>query len=96
MIKPAILFCAAVLLSACGFHLRGALALPADIGPIRVTAGDPYSPLAQGLAQALGQRLLHAARDHVRRPPSGGQVALIAIKGASMGALLAMILVKFW
>lgn len=44
---------AALLLSACGFHLRGALTLPADIGPIRVVASDPYSPLAEGVAQAL-------------------------------------------
>ena len=54
MTRPVLLAAiAALLLSACGFHLRGALALPADIGPIRVVAADPYSPLAEGLAQAL-------------------------------------------
>jgi LPS-assembly lipoprotein len=46
---------AALLLSACGFHLRGALTLPDDIGPIRVVARDPYSPLAESLAQALNR-----------------------------------------
>jgi len=60
---------AALLLSACGFHLRGALSLPADIGPIRVTAGDPYSPLAEGLAQALqrsgGQAMAEGPREGV-------------------------------
>ncbi len=51
------LLSAAVLLlglSACGFHLRDALSLPPDLGPVRVTAGDPYSPLRQSLERALG------------------------------------------
>ena len=40
-------------LTACGFHLRSALTLPPDMGPVRVTARDPYSPLAESLAVAL-------------------------------------------
>lgn len=40
-------------LSACGFHLRSALLLPPDLGPVRVVAPDPYSPLADALAVAL-------------------------------------------
>jgi LPS-assembly lipoprotein len=40
-------------LTACGFHLRDALTLPPDLGPVRVTAKDPYSPLAESLAVAL-------------------------------------------
>jgi LPS-assembly lipoprotein len=40
-------------LSACGFHLRSAVALPSDLGPVRVVSHDPYSPLAQSLADAL-------------------------------------------
>lgn len=40
-------------LAGCGFHLRNSLTLPSDIGPVRVVAKDPYSPLAEGLAQAL-------------------------------------------
>ncbi len=40
-------------LTACGFHLRGALSLPPDLGPVRVVARDPYSPLANSLAIAL-------------------------------------------
>jgi LPS-assembly lipoprotein len=40
-------------LPACGFHLRNALSLPADLGPVRVVSNDPYSPLAESLADAL-------------------------------------------
>ena len=42
-------------LGACGFHLRSALTLPPDLGPVRVVAKDPYSPLAESLAVALEQ-----------------------------------------
>lgn len=43
----------ALLASACGFHLRGAMSLPIDIGPIEVVSRDPYSPLATALATQL-------------------------------------------
>ena len=43
----------ALALSACGFHLRNSLTLPADLGPVRVVSSDPYSPLAESLAEAL-------------------------------------------
>ena len=43
----------AVLCSACGFHLRNALSLPQDLMPVRVTAPDPYSPLAETLADSM-------------------------------------------
>ncbi len=42
-------------LSACGFHLRSALVLPPDLGPVRVVSGDRYSPLAESLATALSR-----------------------------------------
>src|SRR3546814_9547231 len=42
-------------LTACGFHLRGAPTLPPDLGPVRVIATDPYSPLAESLSVALEQ-----------------------------------------
>ncbi|HEU4812999.1 MAG TPA: hypothetical protein VFS99_02050, partial [Xanthomonadaceae bacterium] len=42
-----------LVLSGCGFHLRNALVLPADLGPVRVEADDPYSPLADSLERAL-------------------------------------------
>ena len=40
-------------LSACGFHLRNALVLPPDLGPVKVVSADRYSPLAESLSQAL-------------------------------------------
>ena len=40
-------------LSACGFHLRNALTLPSDLGPVKVVSVDRYSPLAESLARAL-------------------------------------------
>jgi LPS-assembly lipoprotein len=40
-------------ISACGFHLRDALQLPPDLGPLRVQAPDPYTPLAVPLSEAL-------------------------------------------
>lgn len=36
-------------LTACGFHLRDALLLPADLGPLQVTARDQYSALVLDL-----------------------------------------------
>ena len=44
---------AAALLTGCGFHLRNALNLPENLGPVRVLASDPYSPLAENLADGL-------------------------------------------
>jgi LPS-assembly lipoprotein len=44
--RLAVLALAAALLTGCGFHLRNALNLPANLGPVRVLASDPYSPLA--------------------------------------------------
>jgi LPS-assembly lipoprotein len=43
----------AALLSGCGFHLRNALNLPQNLGPVRVVATDPYSELADRLAAGL-------------------------------------------
>lgn len=40
-------------LTGCGFHLRSALVLPPDLGPVAVTARDPYSALADSLARSL-------------------------------------------
>lgn len=55
MLRPLILVLLALALAACGFHLRDALMLPSDLGPVRVVAPDPYSPLAQSLSEALGR-----------------------------------------
>ncbi len=40
-------------LSACGFHLRNALTLPPDLGPVDVIASDRYSALARSVERAL-------------------------------------------
>ena len=42
-----------LLIAGCGFQLRNALVLPPDLGPVAVTARDPYSPLADSLARSL-------------------------------------------
>ena len=40
-------------LSACGFHPRARLDLPASLGPVAVETADSYSPLGLELARAL-------------------------------------------
>ena len=59
--RLAILALSAALLSGCGFHLRNALNLPADLGPVRVLAADRYSPLADMLADGLQRAGAQAA-----------------------------------
>lgn len=51
--RLAVLVLSTALLAGCGFHLRNALDLPANLGPVRVLAADRYSPLADMLAQGL-------------------------------------------
>ena len=53
MTRHALIALLALAIAGCGFHLRNALLLPADLGPVRVTAPDRYSPLAESLSQAL-------------------------------------------
>ena len=60
-LRLAVLALSAVLLSGCGFHLRNALNLPADLGPVRVLAADPYSPLGDMLAEGLQRAGAQAA-----------------------------------
>lgn len=55
MIRNAFILLLTLALSGCGFHLRNALVLPPDLGPIRVESRDPYSPLALELSQALAR-----------------------------------------
>lgn len=42
-----------VVLTACGFHPRAQLNLPATLGPVSVQTSDPYSPLGLELARSL-------------------------------------------
>lgn len=53
MIRSAVIAVLALALAACGFHLRNALSLPPDLGPVQVVARDPYSPLPDALALTL-------------------------------------------
>ena len=55
------LILAATLLTGCGFHLRNALNLPANLGPVRVLASDPYSALAEDLTNGLARAGAQAA-----------------------------------
>lgn len=41
------------LLAGCGFHLRNAIDLPPDLGPVKVTSTAQYSPLVTSLEQGL-------------------------------------------
>ena len=52
--------------SACGFHLRQPVALPANLSTMRIEGVDPYSPLQRNLEQALkhsGATLVETAGD---------------------------------
>lgn len=40
-------------LAGCGFHLRNRIALPADLGPVRVTSSAAYSELTTTVARGL-------------------------------------------
>lgn len=62
-------------LTACGFHLREALALPDDMGPMRITSRDPYSPLAQSL-----ERSLERAGASIAEPGTEGRLVTLAIR----------------
>ena len=59
MTRPALTATLAILLllglAACGFHLRDALLLPPDLGPVRVVARNPDSALALALELALAR-----------------------------------------
>ena len=59
--RLAVLALAATLLTGCGFHLRNALNLPENLGPVRVLATDPYSPLGELLADGLKRAGAQAA-----------------------------------
>lgn len=53
MIRAATALILTFVLAGCGFHLRSALSLPPDLGPIQVEGQGRYSPLADSLSQAL-------------------------------------------
>lgn len=52
-LRPAAIALFAASLSACGFHLRNRIALPPDLGPVKVVSTTAYSPLAESVARGL-------------------------------------------
>ena len=48
-----LLVCLAVLLSACGFQLRGSAVLPGEMAVTYIKAGNPYGTLVNDFAEAL-------------------------------------------
>lgn len=81
MTRLVLLALLALVLSACGFQLRDAIQLPADLGPLRVVAPDPYSPLAESLSQALTRAGAIAAAD-----PASQDVATLRIVSERWGS----------
>lgn len=63
MIRRSLPVLLALALTACGFHLRNALVLPEDLGPVRVKSTDPYSPLADSLEQSIARAGATMAQD---------------------------------
>jgi LPS-assembly lipoprotein len=53
MLKFLILILATLTLSACGFHLRGPVELPAALSPIYIDTDQPYAPFEQKLRANL-------------------------------------------
>jgi len=68
-------------LSACGFHLRNALTLPPDLGPVDVTSRDPYSRLARSVERALASAGAQVAA------PDAMDVAVLNIHSERWAAL---------
>ncbi|GAB2505215.1 LPS assembly lipoprotein LptE [Pseudoxanthomonas sangjuensis] len=53
LLRPAAIVLLAASLGACGFHLRNRIALPPDLGPVKVVSTTAYSPLAESVARGL-------------------------------------------
>lgn len=64
--------CALVVLTGCGFKLRGEMVLPQALSTIHVQVADPYSPLQRNLEQAL-------ARSGAREPRGEERGAVLRI-----------------
>jgi LPS-assembly lipoprotein len=85
-----VLLIALALLAGCGFHLRNKIALPTDLGPVRVTAASTsYSPLVTSLSrglQAAGATLASEIGDE-RDAVAGEQVATLRVVSERWGDL---------
>lgn len=68
-----LLLLAALILTGCGFHLRNRIALPADVGPVRVASSGMYSELTTHLTrglQAAGAELAPEPEAGLPAPPA--------------------------
>ena len=61
-------------LSSCGFHLKGALALPSGIQSVYVQAGDPLSPLKQDIEQNLRANAIEVVTE---ASPSSASIVIV-------------------
>jgi len=71
-ILPGLFMVMALLLTGCGFHLRGALALPPGLEDIQIKADDSYSALARLLERSL-------ARNGIKVLPASEHEAYVAV-----------------
>ncbi|MCD9005379.1 LPS assembly lipoprotein LptE [Luteimonas sp. XNQY3] len=78
---PLALVALVLTLSACGFHLRNALTLPPNLGPVDIVSSDPYSRLARSVERALA-----AAGAEIADPDATG-VATLNIRSERWAAL---------
>jgi LPS-assembly lipoprotein len=85
-----LLLAALVLLAGCGFHLRNQIALPADLGPVRVMgATTSYSALVTSLSRGLqaAGATLAAPIGEDQDVAAGEQVATLRIMSERWGDL---------
>ncbi len=64
----AVLSATLLAVTACGFQLRDALTLPANLDPVKVVSPDRYSPLAESLAMSLTRAGAVPATPDVENP----------------------------
>ncbi|MBD9479748.1 LPS assembly lipoprotein LptE [Pseudoxanthomonas sp. PXM02] len=86
---PLLVF-ALVFLAGCGFHLRNKIALPADLGPVRVTSSSTsYSALVTSLSRGLQAAggTLAAPIGEEDTAASGTQVATLRVVSERWGDL---------
>lgn len=82
-VPTAVLAAVLLALAGCGFHLRNALLLPPDLGPLQVDSRDPHSQLALDLEQALARAGAEIVPAGV--PAAEGEHATLRIIGERWG-----------
>jgi LPS-assembly lipoprotein len=87
--KRLLLACLLPVLAGCGFHLRNALLLPPDLGPVQVVGRDPHSQLVKDLTQAMQRAGAQIAPDGQPLGTAGeaAQIARLEIVSERWGSL---------